>query len=316
VIGYYPPLLETQTGYFRTELLDWWETHFQKMRYPGHRFGYSDLLSGNLSLPSNVFEDIGGFDPRFKVHEDYELGIRLVHAGIEFVHSSKAIGYHHEQSDLIRAFQRKYEEGIADVLIGRLYPSLISTLLMNTLQIYSLPLSRLLKYFAFYLPKFGDSIAHNLKNQMNFFEHIRWHNIWQRFLNGLMGYWYWRGVSSELKSLAEVKEFLSEPLAQNDSKLVIDINIEEGLPKLEMLLDEYRPDEARVCFNQVEIGRIPYQPGSEQLRGAHLRPYLEHHLNIELIKALAEDPSFPYPKISAELITQCKESLKLKKKWI
>jgi hypothetical protein len=286
------------------------------MRQPGHQFNYTDLVSGNFSLPAKLFEQVGGFDSNFRCHEDYELGIRLLQAGVEFVHSPKAIGYHYERSELNQALKRKYDEGIADVQIGRLYPSLRSTLLMNTLQKHSLPPSRILKFFAFHWLKIGDSIANYLKNRLGFFEHICWHKMWLRLLNGLMGYWYWRGVSTELNSLSKVDKFLNDPLSQDEAKLVVDINIEEGISKLEMLLDEYRPDEVRVRFNQVELGRIPYQPGSERLRSAHLRPYLVHNLNLELIKVLAEDPSFPFPEASAELVAKCEESLKHKKKWV
>jgi len=315
VIGYYPPLLENQTGFFRTELRDWWESRFQKMRYPGHRFSYSDLVSGNFSLPADLFEEVGGFDPGFRVHEDYELGIRLLEAGANFVHSRKAVGYHHERSDLNRALQRKYDEGIADVQIGRLFPYLRSTLLMTKLQNYSLLPSRILKLLAIYWSTLGDLIDKFFTNRMGVLEHIRWHKMWLRLLYGLMGYWYWRGVSTELKSRSAVIKFLDDPLAHEGPDLIIDLNIEEGIPELEMLLDKYRPDEARLFVNQVEIGRIPYQPGSERLRSAHLRPYLEHNLNIELLKVFAEDPSFPYPGESAKIISLCEELLVLKKKW-
>jgi len=315
VIGYYPPLLENQSGYFRTELRDWWEIRFQKMRYPGHRYSYSDLLSGNFSILKKLFEAVGGFDVDFKVHEDFELGIRLLESGVDFLHSRQAVGYHHERSDFKRALQRKYEEGIADVQIGRLYPYLKTTLLINQLQKYSLLPSRFLKFLAIYWSALGDLMAGFLTNRMAFFERIRWHKIWLRLLYGLMGYWYWRGVSTELHGFSEVNKFLDDPLARREPELVVDLNLEEGIPKIEMLLDDYRPHEVRLYFNQVEISRIPYQPGSEPLRGAHLRPYLQHNLNIEMIKALAEDPSFPFPNVSAKLVAQCEEILKLKKKW-
>ena len=315
VIGYYPPLLKTQTGYFRSELLEWWEITFQNMRLPGYRFSYTDLVSGNFSLHPELFDEVGRFDTSFRCHEDYELGIRLLQAGAEFVHSIEAIGYHHERSELHQALKRKYDEGVADVQIGRLYPFLRSTLLMDKLQKHSLPPSRVFKILAFHWPIIGDLIADFIRKQMDFFERIRWYMMWLRLLNGLMGYWYWRGVSTELPNLTKVRNFLNDPAAHSESRLVVDINLAKGIAKSELILDEYRPDEVRLSINQAEIGRIPYSPGNERVRGAHLRPYLVNNLSLELVKAFAEDPSFPYPEISAELVAKCEESLKLKKKW-
>ena len=315
VIGYYPPLLITQTGYFRTELLDWWEIIFQNMRQPGYRFSYTDLVSGNFSLHAEFFEKVGGFNSGLRCHEDYELGIRLLQAGAEFVHSIEALGYHHERSKLPQALKRKYDEGIADVQIGRLYPFLRSTLLMDKLQKHSLPPSRVLKIFAFHWQTFGDLIADIIRKRMDFFERIRWHKMWLRFLNGLMGYWYWRGVAIELPNLTKVRNFLNDPAAQSEARSIVEINLAEGIATSELIIDECRPDEVRLSINQAELGRIPFRPGKERLRGAHLRPHLVNKLSLELIKTLAEEPSFPYPEISAELVAKCEESLKLKKKW-
>jgi len=315
VIGYYPPLLKTQTGYFRSELLEWWEITFQNMRLPGYRFSYTDLVSGNFSLHPELFDEVGRFDTSFRCHEDYELGIRLLQAGAEFVHSVEAFGYHHERSELQRALMRKYDEGVADVQIGRSYPFLRSTLLMDKLQKHSLPPSRILKIIAFHWPAIGDLFTHFLRKQMGFIERIRWDKMWLRMLYGLMGYWYWRGVSTELPNLTKVKNFFNDPAAHSESRLVVDINLAEGIAKSELILDEYRPDEVRLSLNQAELGWIPYRPGNERVRGAHLQPYLVRNLSLELVKAFAGNPSFPYPEISAELIAKCEESLKLKKKW-
>lgn len=313
VIGYLPPMLENQSGYFRTELRDWWEITFQNMRQPGHRFSYSDLVSGNFSIQAKLFNEISGFNPVYRCHEDYELGIRLLQAGVEFVHSIEAIGYHYERSDLNRALKRKYDEGIADVKLGKQYPFLRSTLLMDKLQNNSLPPSHILKIFAIYWPAIGDLFAHFLRKQMEIIERIRWYKLWRRVLYGLMGYWYWRGVSTELPNLAKVKDFLSNPDAQREARSVCHINLAEGIAKSELILDECRPDIVRLSINQTELGWIPYQPGSEQIRGGHLRPYLVNNLIYELVKAHAKEPNFPYPEVSTALVAQCEESLKHKK---
>ncbi len=316
VIGYYPPILESQTGYLRTELRDWWEVTFQKMRHPGHRFSYSDFLSGNFSIHAEIFENVGGFNPDYRVHEDYELGIRLLQAGVEFSHSIEAIGYHHERSDLERVINRKYEEGIADVQIGIQYPSLRPTLLMEKLDRYSLASSRVLRVIAFYWPSAGDRITNYFRRQLDFVERIRWYQLWVRLLKGLMAYWYWRGVSRELAGLRQLKTFLNKTAARPGANSVLEINLEDDIAKSENILDEVLPDSVRIRLNGSDVGEIPYLPGSEPLRGLHLQPYLVHNLNYELVKALAGHPDFPYPQVSADLISSCDEFIRSKIKWL
>lgn len=313
VIGYYPPLLKTQTGYLRTELRSWWESTFQKMRHPGHRFTYSDFVSGNFSISAKIFNEVGGFDPIYRCHEDYELGFRLLRAGVEFTHSVEAAGYHHERSDIHRAFKRKYDEGVADVQLGMQHPSLRSTLLMSELQKYSLLPSRLLKLLAFYWPAVGDFLAQFLGSRMEFMERIRWNGLWRRVLYGLMGYWYWRGVATELPGFLNVRDFLNDPAAESEASSVLEIDLAEGIARSESLLDEFHPDRVQLRINDTKLGRIPYQPGSEPLRGRHLRPYLIHKLNVELVNALLQEPDFPFPEAAPALAIRCEEFLRKKK---
>ena len=154
VIGYSPAIPEENT-FFSLELRGWWEAMFRSMRQPGHRFLFSDMLSGNFSISRDVFHTIGGFDLNFAVHEDYEFGVRLIQAGIPFAFEPKAVGMHHEKTDMKRSLHRKYQEGIADIQLGRMYPELIPHLLITRLIKYSLPPSQLLRFLRFKSPKVG-----------------------------------------------------------------------------------------------------------------------------------------------------------------
>ena len=124
VIGYLPPFIQEPADFFHIELRGWWEAMFQPMRRSDHRFGYWDLLSGNFSLPAELFFRVGGFDPTLWCHEDYELGFRLIQAGASFIFAEDAWGYHHEVTDLDRSLERKYQEGRADVMIGHRHAEL------------------------------------------------------------------------------------------------------------------------------------------------------------------------------------------------
>jgi hypothetical protein len=131
-----------------------------------------------------------------------------------------------------------------------------------------------------------------------------------------MAYWYWRGVSRELTSLRQLNTFLNESGARPGEKPVLTINLEDDIAKSENILDKILPDSVRIRLNGNDVGEIPYQPGSEPLRGLHLQPYLVHNLNYELVKALAGHPDFPYPEVSADLISRCDEFISSKIKWL
>ena len=97
VIGPYPPLPRATSSLFRLRQRLWWTEKFDAVAQAAHRFTYHDLLSGNLSISAELWGKIGGFDPRFRhSREDYELGIRLIHAGVPFTFAPDAHGYHHD----------------------------------------------------------------------------------------------------------------------------------------------------------------------------------------------------------------------------
>lgn len=309
-IGYLPARLKNQKGYLKAELRRWWETIFQKMGEPGHRFNYTDLVSGNFSLSKSLLRRAGGFDPVYRCHEDYELGIRLLRAGAQFDFVPQAVGYHHEESGLERVLKRKYEEGIADVMIGQQYPELRPTLLMTRLEQYSLLPSRVLKLLAFTWPGAGDSIARHCKKWLNVFEKIRWYAMWQRLLYGLMGYWYWRGVAESLPRLRDVRDFLFEDLRSGRAQLPLEIDLAGGITAAEAMLDAYHPEAVKILLNRSLVGCIPYQPGAENLRAAHLRSILVRDMPVPLLNALVQDPGFAHPEAVKPLSQICSEFLK------
>ena len=98
-IGYLPTKLQGRRDLFTGMLRAWWEAMFERMRDPGHRFTYADLLSGNFSVSRQLFERTGGFDEKLPCHEDYELGYRLIAAGARFQFVPAAAGWHHEHTD-------------------------------------------------------------------------------------------------------------------------------------------------------------------------------------------------------------------------
>jgi glycosyltransferase involved in cell wall biosynthesis len=288
VIGYLPPVLASQTGFFRIQLRIWWEAMFDAMRQPGRRCSYRDLLSGNFSLEAEFFARSGGFDPSLRCHEDYELGMRLIKAGASFTFAAEALGYHHEMTDIDRSLRRKYEEGHADVLLGSRHPELRRMLPLARLRAPHASLSRVLYTLAFEWPRGGDLLAARLRHVLDLLERAGRRGPWRRLLDDLLGYWYWRGVAAELGSRRALAGFIEAGLsAIDEGGDEFEIDLRKGLELAERQLDEARPSAVRIRYGGQPVGRIPLQSGVERLRGVHLRPILATDLAMPLLKALA-----------------------------
>jgi glycosyltransferase involved in cell wall biosynthesis len=287
VIGPYPPVLQS-ASFFHIELRAWWEAKFHAMRPFGHRYTYRDLLSGNLSLEAKLFARVGGFALNLRVHEDYELGVRLIKAGTYLTFAADALGYHHETSEPNRSLQRKYQEGQADVMIGRRYPELRPSMPLAHSWESRSSLSRRLRALAFAWPEGGDRLAASLRSTLDLLEWMRLRSHWRRLLHALLDYWYWRGVAEELGTRRELASFLQYGLVRADESVhEIELDLREGLEAAEQRLDEERPMAARLRYGQHPVGLIPSQPGAEALRGVHLRPILANALAAPLLEALA-----------------------------
>ena len=87
--------MQGRRDFFGVTLRGWWDAMFERMREPGHRFSYKDLLSGNFSIRRSLFRQVGGFNERLPCHEDYELGFRLIRSGARLTFAEAAAGWHH-----------------------------------------------------------------------------------------------------------------------------------------------------------------------------------------------------------------------------
>jgi GT2 family glycosyltransferase len=94
--------------YLGEQLYEFWRRTFAAMAEPGRAMGPRDCLSGNLSVAARAFASVGGFDAAFPACgiEDYELGMRLIKAGVRLVYVPDALGRHLETTDLARSLQR------------------------------------------------------------------------------------------------------------------------------------------------------------------------------------------------------------------
>lgn len=306
VIGYLPPVLDAQIGLFRVSLRRWWEAKFDAMRQPGHRFHAFDLLSGNVSLHAGLFRRVGGFDADLRCHEDYELGVRLIRSGVRFVFAPDAAGYHHERTDLRRAFERKFEEGRADVVLGRRYPAVRPALPLSRVRPLRSRRLRLMSHLAHTWPAAGDLLASGGLAVLAVLDRVRMRYRWRRLLDQLLGYWYWRGIADAVGSPQELARLLeSAPIEEDGVHDEIEIDLRNGVAAAEELLDARRPEGARLRYGPHLIGRILPQPGAERLRGPHLRPILGTHLAKPLLKTFAQEGVIGQPFDADRLLALC-----------
>ena len=123
VLGPYPPA-ELPSDQWGRRQAAWWRDHFRRKAEPGHLWSFIDYVDGNTSLEPRALEALGGYDERFRGgrRQDWELGVRMLEAGWDFVHCEAADGAHHFDSRLETAFRIGREEGRLDVMLVRLHP--------------------------------------------------------------------------------------------------------------------------------------------------------------------------------------------------
>jgi GT2 family glycosyltransferase len=284
-IGYLPAALQPRADLFAMTLRAWWEAMFDAMRGAGHRFRYTDLLSGNFSVARQLFLRVGGFDLRYRCHEDYELGYRLMKAGAEFVFIENAKGVHADNSHLEQACARKRAEGYADVQLSQQYPELrTGMLLAHPLTIKQ----KALWWSAFHAPRLGDAAALTLTQMLPAIERLGLRMAWLRVLYAVFGYWYARGLADALPRFAELARLLDgawEERRQREEERLM-VPFDEGVDKAESLLDEQRPMAASLVIANQPFGELAYRPGAEPLAGRHMRQNLTTCLHREYVQAL------------------------------
>ncbi len=285
VIGYLPPDVQGRRDFFAVMLRSWWEAMFDRMRDPGHRFSYSDLLSGNFSIRRSFFTHAGGFDEGFQCHEDYELGFRLLGAGARLAFVEEAAGWHHEHTDLMRALRRKRDEGRADVALAQRHPALRPVLQLCRCDARELTRrSRLLRTLALAHPAAGDLFEPQCRSVLSLLEAARLRTRWRRLLDDLLGYWYWRGVGEALGS-----DPLTELCRTNGSPqpAMYELDLRQGLSAAAREIEETQPEAVRLCWGSRVIGSVPPAPGTEPLKGRHLPALLRQRFARPLGEALA-----------------------------
>jgi|SRR5579884_234436 len=283
LLGRSEPAIEP-LSFFEVELRRWWRNHITAMARPDHRFDYRDMHAGNFSIARDTFWTAGGFDEAFPGcgGEDYELGARLLAAGIQFAFVWSAVGAHFDDTDLRRSFGRAFQEGRADVLIAERHPHLRPTM----------PVARGPRRRPHLLPARLRDCIDRLAIRL-----LAWGGLRGRALaryGRARRRWYLRGVRFQEEAGGGAHPLSPSPAPRAD---VLELDLAAGLPAARRQLDDVRPRAARLHYRRHEVGAIPPQPGAEPLRGVHLAPALAHEPRY--LAALAADAVLLPPQAGA-----------------
>lgn len=102
---------------------EWWALRYEEMARSGIT-RFDQFSAANTSLPRAVLEQVGGFDERFTGYgrEDYELGLRLLDAGIEVVLDVEAVAEHEQERTESARCRLRREEGRNVVRFAAMHP--------------------------------------------------------------------------------------------------------------------------------------------------------------------------------------------------
>jgi GT2 family glycosyltransferase len=160
------------------------------------------MIGGNVSMPRPLFDRAGGFDTTIAGYgsEDYELGLRAQKAGAHFAFVPDAGGYHHRQDDdsLGTYLRRGRSVGRNDARLARRHPEIVDHLTLGRIDRPQTRAGRVARTLAFEQPGTGDALAHWLLLAGWVLASLRRRRRWNRLVDCLHQYWYFRGVADEV----------------------------------------------------------------------------------------------------------------------
>lgn len=289
-IGYLQPAVAA-SGFFGLILRGWWESMFEEVRRPGHRYLYTDLLTGHCSLDRHSFERLGGFDVALRSHEDYEFGYRAIAAGMNLRFVPDATAVHHEASELSKTLRRKFDDGVADVRLVHRYPALGPSLPMARMSETG-RVGKLAVRLAEISPRWGDRFVAVAQRLLPVYESIGLRFRWRALLDDLLSYWYWRGIVHASGGREHVAALLSN--APPPREVELELDLADGIAAAEKRLDERRPRSVRFVYGEHMIITVPERDGAERLRGIHLREMIARQFAHQYLRAAARAGAIPH----------------------
>jgi glycosyltransferase involved in cell wall biosynthesis len=210
VLGPYPPG-DVGTSFAALGVRAWWSDHFRRLQTPGHRWSFTDICDGNLSIPVSLLMELGGFDETFAGgrRQDFEFGLRLLERGVPFSFEPEALGLHQFQVSTRTLLANARQEGRWDVVLTRKHPQVRRRLPLGQLsgsaweQLTAPAPARSLKR--------GVATSGAPHLALDELEHLRLRGKWRGLFGRLWRQHYAVGIRDALPSDHLRREFLRDP---------------------------------------------------------------------------------------------------------
>jgi GT2 family glycosyltransferase len=259
VLGDARVVLEDRQSLYHLGFWVWWEDKYFRRSLPHRKPCSRDFCSGNFSIKNKDFLKVGGFDSSFRMYggEDYELGYRLINAGISLVVDRRASARHCHRTSVDGVLNATRQEADGDVLMGQRHPELKAGLRLSRLPDDSfLWVVRL----AVWAPFVGDVIFCFARRLLPWLEKAKMRMKWQKVFNVCRGYAYWRGVRDVLGGWQELMAYQKD--LGNIPETSLDIT--EGLPvELDKIWVE-GPNFIHLTYNGNNIGVVEIETPIEE----------------------------------------------------
>jgi glycosyltransferase involved in cell wall biosynthesis len=295
VLGDYQVVHGPVDGLYLGTMWVWSMDYFARRAVPGRLSCYTDFCAANASLRREDLLRVGGFDATFPedITVERELGYRLLTAGVRFIVDRTATARCHHNGGLNQALRARYNEGAADVELGRRYPELL-----RGLRLASGPGHRLRHLVAMtqHAPRPPDPMTASLLPLLQLYQRLklrrRWLGLWQR----LCRYAYWRGVFAALGSWKAVDDYQSgAPPAPR-----VELDISKGLSESVQHIWAHGPNTLLLRVFDRTLGTIELAGPLEDSVLPHLAETITEQCRTQLLLLLLTDSNMRQTRLSRQ----------------
>jgi glycosyltransferase involved in cell wall biosynthesis/peptidoglycan/xylan/chitin deacetylase (PgdA/CDA1 family) len=176
---------DNQRDWFTKGYVTGWESHYRLLNQTDEKPSWKDCYGGNMSMPRQIFAEVGGFAADLRRSHDIELAYRLSQIGVEFVYLAEAIGHQDDRKGVVELATDAQNFGAAWVALCLRYPVLLPQVLGGLVETSTREKALRRFVWALRLTPIQLNVLGSLCDKL-------WpKHKWYRFIHK---YFYWRGV--------------------------------------------------------------------------------------------------------------------------